>query len=55
MNKRDRPFDVAVTGATGGRLDYVDQTTSFQPPAMMKLSGDTLKLGGYSVALVTLP
>ncbi|HTS10347.1 MAG TPA: glycosyl hydrolase family 39 [Candidatus Eisenbacteria bacterium] len=55
VNKRNRPFDVTVTGATGGRLDYVDQTTSFQPPAMMKLSGDTLKLGGYSVAVVTLP
>jgi hypothetical protein len=55
VNKRDRPFDVVVTGAAGGRLDYVDQTTSFQPPAMMKLSGDTLKVGGYSVAVVTLP
>lgn len=55
VNKRDRTFDITVTGATGGRLDYVDQTTSFQPPATMNLSGETLKLGGYSVAVVTLP
>lgn len=55
VNKRDRAFDVTVTGATGGRLDYVDQTTSFNPPATMKLSSDALKLGGYSVAVVTLP
>ena len=55
VNKRDRTFDVTVTGTTGGRIDYVDQTTSFQPPAMMKLSGDTLKLSGYSVSVLTLP
>lgn len=55
VNKRDRSFDVTLAGARGGRLDYVDQTTSFQPPAMMKLSSDTLKLGGYSVSVVTLP
>jgi len=55
VNKRNRTFDVRITGAAGAQLDYVDQTTSFQPPAMMKLSSDTLKLGGYSVAVVTLP
>jgi hypothetical protein len=55
VNKRDRTFDVTVTGATGGRLEYVDQTTNFQPPATMNLSSDTLKLGGYSVAVVTFP
>jgi hypothetical protein len=55
VNKRNRTFNVTVTGATGGRLDYVDQTTSFQPPAMLKLSADMVKLGGYSVGVVTLP
>jgi hypothetical protein len=55
VNKRDRAFNVTVTGATGGRLNYVDQTTSFEPPAIVQLSGDTLKLGGYSVTVVTLP
>jgi hypothetical protein len=55
VNKRDRKFDVAVTGASGGQLEFVDQTTGFQPPAMTKLSSDTTSLGGYSVAVVTLP
>jgi len=55
VNKRDRKFDVAVTGASDGQLDYVDQTTGFQPPAMTKLGGETVSLGGYSVAVVRLP
>ena len=55
VNKRDRTFDVTLAGANGGRLDYVDQTTGFQPPAIMKLTSDRLKLAGYSVAVVTLP
>ena len=55
VNKRDRKFDVSVTGATAGQISFVDQTTSFQPPATAKLSSDKLTLGGYSVAVVTLP
>ena len=55
VNKRNRPFDVTVTGAGGGQLDYVDQTTGFQPPATTKLTADSVKLAGYSVAVVTLP
>ncbi len=55
VNKRDRSFELSVTGAIGGQIDYVDQTTAFQPPATAKLAADTVKLGGYSVAVVTLP
>lgn len=55
INKRDRKFDVAVPGASGGQISFVDQTTSFQPPASAKLSSDQLTLGGYSVTVVTLP
>jgi hypothetical protein len=33
----------------------VDQSTSFQPPATAKMAADTMKLSGYSVAVVTLP
>ena len=55
VNKRDRTFDVTVTGAAGGREDYVDQTTGFQPPATAKLSTGVVKLAGYSVAVITLP
>lgn len=55
VNKRNRTFAVTVMGGAGGRLEYVDQTTSFEPPAVMKLSSDTLRLSGYSVAVITLP
>ena len=55
VNKRNRVFDVSIPGANGGLVDYVDQTTSFRPPASMNLGSDTVKLAGYSVAVVTLP
>ena len=55
VNKRDRAFEVSVAGASGGQVAYVDQTTGFQPPATGKLTGDAMKLTGYSVAVVTLP
>ncbi len=55
VNKRDRTFDVTVTGATGGQEDYVDQTTGFLAPATAKLSSNTVKLNGYAVAVVTVP
>jgi hypothetical protein len=55
INKRDRAFNVSIPGANGGQVDYVDQTTGFHPPATAKLPGDTVKLNGYSVAVVTLP
>ena len=51
---RDRPFDIAVTEATGGQ-DYVDQTTGFDPPASAKLTSEKITLGGLAVAVVTLP
>jgi Glycosyl hydrolases family 39 len=43
VNKRNRRFDVTVTGATGGSLNFVDQTS------------DIVKLEGYSVAVMSLP
>jgi hypothetical protein len=55
VNKRNRTFEVSLSGASGAQVDYVDQTTAFQPPATQKLSGDSLKLAGYAVAVVTLP
>ena len=55
VNKRDRKFDVAVTGANGGQVEYVDQTTGSEPPRTAKLGSETLNLGGYSVTVVTLP
>lgn len=55
VNKRNRPFEVTVPGASGGEMERVDQTTALEPPASTKLAGDTFTLGGFAVAVVTLP
>jgi hypothetical protein len=55
VNKRDRSFAVSVPGASGGREEYVDQSTAFNPPASVTLSGDTVTLNGLSVVVITLP
>jgi hypothetical protein len=55
VNKRDRPFNISVTGATGGQEEHVDQITAFNPPSSAKLTGDTVTLNGLSVTVVTLP
>jgi hypothetical protein len=55
VNKRDHPIEVTIAGASGGRKEFVDQTTAFAPPASEKLFGDKVTLGGYSVSAVILP
>ena len=55
VNKRNRSFQVDVTGATGGKVDFVDQTTGFNPPGTVRLDGEMVTLQGFSVAVVTLP
>jgi hypothetical protein len=55
VNTRKSTFTVSLPGAKGGRVDYVDQTTAGAPPASLKVDGETLTLGGYAVAVVTLP
>ena len=55
VNTRDRAYTVSLPGAKGGQVDYVDQTTGSAPPASRKVDGETLTLGGYAVAVVTLP
>jgi hypothetical protein len=55
VNKRDRPFDITVPGATGGQEDFVDQITGFDPPATAKLTSEKITLNGLAVAVVTLP
>lgn len=55
VNERNRSVDVSLAGASGGEEEYVDQTTGEQPAAKTGLIGDKLTLGGFSVAVVTLP
>ena len=55
VNKRTWAVVVSVTGASGGRLEVVDQQTAFDPPAASQLGSDEISLGGLAVAVVTLP
>ena len=52
VNKRNRSFEIVLPGAPA-RVDVVDQSTAFGPPASRAASGATLKLDGYGVAVVT--
>jgi hypothetical protein len=53
VNKRDRPFEVVLPSATA-RVDGVDQTTAFKPPATTQVADGKLMLLGFGVAVVTL-
>jgi hypothetical protein len=55
VNKRDRTVVASIPGASGGRLEVVDQQKPFQPPATAELGSDDVTLGGLAVAVVTLP
>ncbi|HKS96812.1 MAG TPA: glycosyl hydrolase family 39 [Terriglobia bacterium] len=54
VNKRNREFSFVLPEAAGGRLEVVDQTTGSNPPASSRLPGDSFKLGGLGVAVLTL-
>ena len=54
VNKRNRAFAVTLPGAEGAQVQFVDQTTGFQPPASSTLTGNQITLGGFAVAAVTL-
>jgi hypothetical protein len=52
VNKRDRAFEVLIPGSPGSEVTFVDQSTSFQPPASATLGENRLTLSGYEVAVV---
>jgi hypothetical protein len=54
VNRRNRVFEVSVSGSQGSEVWYVDQTTNFLPPASTHLSENRLSLGGFEVAVVNL-
>jgi hypothetical protein len=54
VNKGQREIEVQVSGAPGGTLEYVDQTTGFNAAKKVTLSSETIKLGGFSVAALTM-
>jgi hypothetical protein len=53
-NKRDRTFELSIPGASGGQVEYVDQTTGFNAPKTVRLDSDNVTLNGFGVAAVTL-
>lgn len=55
INKREQPIELLVAGAANAQEQFVDMSTGFEPPASRKLASDKVTLGGYSVAVVTLP
>ena len=55
INKRNRSFDVSITGGHGAEVSYVDQMSGLQPPTVSYLNADRVTLRGFSVAVVTLP
>jgi hypothetical protein len=54
VNKSKDAIDVQLAGSGGSQMEYVDQTTGFDPPKKTSLQGDKFTLNGFSVAVVTL-
>ena len=55
ISKRDRQIDVPLSGVRNASALVVDQTTQGNPARTERLSGDTFRLPGYGVAVITLP
>jgi hypothetical protein len=55
VNKRDRAAELTISGATGGQLQRVDQSTGSSPPVTSDVAQDTLTLPGLAVAVLILP
>jgi hypothetical protein len=54
VNKRDRPVELQISGAVGGREIHVDLKSGANPPSSFPLTSDTLVVGGFSVSVLTL-
>jgi hypothetical protein len=54
ISKRDREIEVPLPGAAGASVNIVDQTTAGNPARVEAVSGASLRLPGYAVAVVTL-
>ncbi len=55
VNRRNRNIEVTFSDINGAEVTRVDQTTNFSQPATEKISGEKLALGGFAVAIITLP
>lgn len=55
VSKRNRELEVEVPGAAGATASVVDQRTANQPARTETVTADNFRLGGYAVAVITLP
>jgi hypothetical protein len=55
VNTRNKPIELSIPGAAGGKKDTVDQTTGFNPPASLQLDSDKVELRGLAVQVISLP
>lgn len=55
VNKTSHDLNLSIPGTAKGRLQFVDQTTGFEPPSMIDLKNNSLLIRGFGVGIVTLP
>lgn len=55
INLRNSDVNVLIPGSKGGIERFVDEATGEDPPGTAALADDTVPLGGFSVAVVSLP
>jgi hypothetical protein len=55
ISKRDREIVVPLAASAGGTAVVVDQSTKGDPARVETLSGDSFRLPGYGVAVITWP
>jgi hypothetical protein len=54
VNKREKPAELLVSGAAGGKVEIVDEFTTAKPKSSTIGSG-VLRLNSFAVAVITLP
>ena len=55
VNKRFANVDVFLPGATGGRIEVVNEASGFGPPIVTELSLSQITLAPFAVAVVHMP
>jgi hypothetical protein len=53
VNKSGTDQHLRISQLKSGNIEYVDQTTGFDPPSYSELNGSSFLLGGLGVAIVT--
>jgi len=55
VNRRNRTIEVSLPEIKGANITRIDQTTNYNAPVTEKVTDEKLALGGFAVAVVTLP